>query len=185
MYILLHVSPKGFNNDTFLSAEAEANAKTRALEGSRSIPFAYNNLKDPGWMRRPCCTVAPAMALAVGCCKHPTESPTTEHQLPVKDVYSSPDCQTKPNQTKPSRTEPSSELGESATQQLPCKKPANTAQTGGDLRQSSGSEGGGTHSSQHWSVGFPDIPAELRAVVVNLPVQTAGGCGQCRRLCAV
>lgn len=34
-----------------------------------------------------------AMVLAVGCCKHPTESPRTEHQLPVKDVYSSPDCQ--------------------------------------------------------------------------------------------
>lgn len=33
------------------------------------------------------------MALAVGCCKHPTESPRTKHQLPVKDVYSSPDCQ--------------------------------------------------------------------------------------------
>lgn len=33
------------------------------------------------------------MVLAVGCCKHPTESPRTKHQLPVKDVYSSPDCQ--------------------------------------------------------------------------------------------
>lgn len=33
------------------------------------------------------------MALAVGCCKHPTESPRTKHQLPVKDVYSSPNCQ--------------------------------------------------------------------------------------------
>lgn len=32
--------------------------------------------------------------IAVGCCKHPTESSTTKHQLPVKDVYSSPDCQT-------------------------------------------------------------------------------------------
>lgn len=43
--------------------------------------------------------VVMAMALAVGCCKHPTESPTTKHQLPVKDVYSSPDCQTNPNRT--------------------------------------------------------------------------------------
>lgn len=54
-------------------------------------------------MHLPCCVAvvaAMAMALAVGCCKHPTESPTTEHQLPVKDVYSSPDCQTNPNQTE-------------------------------------------------------------------------------------
>lgn len=33
------------------------------------------------------------MELAVGSCKHPTESPRNQHQLPVKDVYSSPDCQ--------------------------------------------------------------------------------------------
>lgn len=65
-------------------------------------------------MRRPCCTVAAAMALAVGCCKHPTESSTTEHQLPVKDVYSSPDCQTKPNRAELSRASELGRVGDTA-----------------------------------------------------------------------
>lgn len=46
----------------------------------------------------------------------------------------------KPNQTEPSRTEPSERAGGVGDAAARVRKPAKTAQTDGDFRQSSGSE---------------------------------------------
>lgn len=78
-----------------LEQQAAKNAKQSFKKNNRFFPPNNGNTRNKDGPRgdRGISCRGVTMALAVGCCKHPTESPRTKHQLPVKDVYSSPDCQ--------------------------------------------------------------------------------------------